>query len=74
MKRVIQKDKYITIYETKLTDEQEKNGVICLITQHTVTLPPHHMSIVPLTPINYTANMHTNILIEIEENPFFSIE
>ena len=34
----------------------------------------HHISIVPLTTINYPNKMHTDILLGIEENPFFTIE
>ena len=64
----------MTMYKTKLTDKQETNGKIFVVTQHTVTLPPYHISIVPLMAINYAANMHTNTLIEIDDNPFFSIE
>ena len=41
-----------------------------VVTTHTVTLPPHHISIVPLTPINHTENIQTNTLPEMEANPF----
>ena len=39
-----------------------------------VTLPPHYISIVPLTPIKYKGNKQTNTLLEMEENHFFFIE
>ena len=37
-------------------------------------LKKHHISIIPLTPINHTCiiNLQTNTLLEIEENPFLS--
>ena len=57
-----------------LTDKQETNEKICVVTQHTVTLLPNYISIVPLKPIHYAANLHTKKLIEIKENHFFSIE
>ena len=50
------------------------NEKIHVVTKHTATLPPHHISIVPLSPINYTENIQTNTLLDMEENPFFLIE
>ena len=63
----------MTMYKTKLTDKQEINEKTHVVAKHTVTLPPHHMSIVPLTPINYTGNIQANTPPEVEENPFFLI-
>ena len=64
----------MTMCESKLTDKQEKNGKIHIEIKHTVTFMPYHISVVPLTPINYTESIQTNALTEIEWNPFFSIE
>ena len=48
------------MYKTKLTDEQGKNEKIHVVTKHTAVLPPHHISIVPLTQIYYTENIQTH--------------
>ena len=61
----------LNIHEPKLTNKQETNEKICVVMKSTVTLPPHHISIVPLTPINYPDKIHTNTLLDLEENPFF---
>ena len=41
-----------------------------------VTAPHYHISIIPLKPVNNTfvSNLQPNTLLEIEENPFLSIE
>ena len=39
------------MYETKLTDKQDMTEKIYVVTKHTVTLPPDHISVVPLPPI-----------------------
>ena len=49
----------MTMYETKLTDKQEINEKIHVVTKYTVTLPPHHISLVPLTLICYAGNIQT---------------
>ena len=64
----------MTIHDPKLTNKQKRNEKIHVVRKSTVTLPPHNISIVPLPSINYPDIMHTNILLEIKENPFFSIE
>ena len=64
----------MTIHEPKLTNEQETNEKICIVMKSMVTFPPHHISIAPLTPINYPDKIHTNTLLEMREIPFFSIE
>ena len=64
----------MTIHESKLTNKQEKGKKIHVITKSTVTLPPHHISIIPLTPTDYPHKIHTDTLLEMEENPFFTIE
>ena len=64
----------MTMYKTKVTDKNDMNEKICVVTKHTVTLTPNHSSISPLTPINYTGSIQTNTLLEMEENPFFLIE
>ena len=63
----------MTMYETKLADKQEINEKSYVVTKYTVTFPPHQISIVSLTPINYTENIQTNTLLEMEENPFFML-
>ena len=60
-----------------LTDEQ--NGTeqkICLITTTTVTIHPHHISLVLLKAINQAANTKfpSEALLEIKENPFLTIQ
>ena len=42
----------------------------------TVTIPPYHISIIPLKSIKHALNnnIKPNTLIEIEENPFLSIK
>ena len=45
-----------------------------IVTIHADTLPPHHTSIMPLTPKNYRSNIQTNTLLGMEANPFFLIE
>ena len=64
----------MAIHEPQLTIEQERDEKIHIVTKTTVTLPPHQITIVPLTPINYPDKIHAHTLLEIEENPFFSIE
>ena len=73
MKKGNSERQVMTIYETKLTDEQEANEKIHVVTKHTVTIPPYPISIMSLTPINHTKSIQTNTLTEIEGNPFFSI-
>ena len=62
------------IHESELTDKQVTGEKICIITKSTVTLPQHHISIVLLTSINYSNKIHTDTLLEMEDNPFFTIE
>ena len=64
----------MTIHEPKLTNKQETYEKICVITKSRVTLPPHHISIVPLMPVNHPGKIHTDTLLEMEENPFFTFE
>ena len=45
-----------------------------MVTKHTGALPPYHISIIPFIAIHHREIMPTNTLLEIEENPFFSIE
>ena len=67
-----------TIASLKIsTDEQnETEPKICLIITTTVTIPPHHISFVPLKVINQAINTRfpSEALLEIEENPFLTIE
>ena len=46
------------------------------MTNHTVTIPSYHNSVIPLKSIKHTvsSNMKPNTLIEIEENPLLSTE
>ena len=64
----------MAIHEPKLTTEQERGETISVVTKSTVTLPLHHIAIVSLTPIHYPDKIHTNTVLEIEDNPFFCIE
>ena len=74
MKKGNVKRQVMTMYEAKLGDKQHLKEKTHVVTTYTVTLPPHYISIVLLTPINYTRNMQTNTLLDIEANPFFLIE
>ena len=59
------------------TDEQnETDKKIPLIATATVTIPPHHLSLVSLKAINQVINTKftSKALLEIEENPFLTIE
>ena len=59
------------------TDEpNETDQKICLLTTNTVTIPPHHISLVPLKATNQTMNTKfpSEASLEIEENPFLTIE
>ena len=64
----------MTIHESKLTNKQETDEKNHIITKSTVTLSPHHISMVPLTLTNYSSKKHTDTLLEMEENTFFAIE
>ena len=63
-----------TIASLKMsTDEQNKTErKLHLIPTNTVTIPPHHVSLVPLKAINQTINtkIPSEALLEIKENPF----
>ena len=65
MKRCNTERQVMTMYENKLTDKQEINEKIHVVTMYTVTLQPYHISIVPLTPINYPGKIHADTLLEI---------
>ena len=59
------------------TDEHnETEQKLCLITTNTVTIPPQHISLVPLKANNQAINTKfpSEALLEIEENPFLTIE
>ena len=58
------------MYETKFADKQEINEKIDVVTKHSYFATPH-ISIEPLTPINYKENIQTNTLLDMEESPFF---
>ena len=58
-------------------DEQnETEQKICSITTNTVTIPPFYISLVPFKAINQVINIKfpSEPLLEIEENPFLTIE
>ena len=63
----------MSIHEPKLTIEQERDEKIYVVTKSIVTLPSHNITIVPIIPINYPDKICANILLEMEENTFFSI-
>ena len=62
------------IHKPKLANKQGTGERIHVITKSTLTLLPHHISIVLFTPVNYPGKIHTDTLLEMEENPFFAIE
>ena len=64
----------LNIYEPEHLDKQAIGEKIWVITKSTVTLPPLHMSIAPVTSINYPNKILTDILLEMKENLFFTIE
>ena len=49
MRMVTTERQVMTTYEPKSTNKQETDGKFHIIRKSTVTLPPHHFSIVPLT-------------------------
>ena len=51
--------------------QNETEQKLCLITTNTVTIPPYHISLVPLKTINQTKNakIQSEALLEIEEYP-----
>ena len=53
----------ITMYGTKVPDKQDIIEKTLVVTTHTVTLPPNHISMVPLTLIHYTGNIQSNTLL-----------
>ena len=57
-------------------NKMRQNQKIHLITTTTVTIPPLHISLVPLKAINQVINTEfpSEALLEIEENPFLTIE
>ena len=62
----------MTIDEPKLRDKQigEK---IQITTNSVVTLPQPYLNST-ISKINYTNEVHADILLEMEENPFLTIE
>ena len=66
----------IALLETPSCKPQEAGQKLHLMTNHTVTILPYHISIIPVKSINHalSSNIKSNTLIEIEENPFLSIE
>ena len=60
MKKGNTEKQVMTMNEIKLTDKQKGNEKICVVTKHTVTLPPYHCTIVPLTPVNDTESIQTH--------------
>ena len=60
----------ITIPQSELTDKQVIGRKIDIKTKSTITLPPHHISIVPLTSMNFPNKIQTNTLLEMEESPW----
>ena len=66
----------IAFLETSSDKPEEVGQKFHLMTNHTVTLPPYHISIVPLKSINHalSSNFKPNTLIDIEEKPFLCIK
>ena len=58
------------------TDEQNETEQKLHLTTNTVTVLPHHISIVPLMDINHAINTKfpSEALLKIEETPFLTIE
>ena len=50
----------MTMHEPKIMDKQVIGEKIYIITKSTVTLTPDHISIAPLTSINYSNKIHTD--------------
>ena len=61
---------------TSLAEEGAKSHRTCLVTNHTVTIPLYHISIILSKPVNCTfgIKLQPNTFLEIEANPFLSIE
>ena len=53
--------------ETPSGKSQEAGQKLCLMTNHTVNIPPYHISIIPLKSINHAlnSNIKPNTLIEM---------
>ena len=66
----------MTVCETAKGEKQEIDKRTHIVTSHTVTILPYHISIILLTPINhiYNINLQMNTLLEMEENFFLSIK
>ena len=66
----------MTLHETPLAEKQVIEKRIHVATGHTVTIPPYHIDVIPLKPVNHTCNidLKSNTLLEIEENPFLPVE
>ena len=66
----------IAFLETPSGKPQGTGQKLCLMTNHTVTKPLYHISIIPLKSINHVLNnnIKPSNLIEIENNPFLSIK
>ena len=76
MKKGNLKQQRIALLETPLAKKWLKDERTHLVTNHKATVLPYYISIIPLKPVNHTlgTNLWPNTLLEIEENPFLSIE
>ena len=76
MKMTEPDERTIAFLETPSDKPPETYKKLCLMTSHTVTIPPYHISIVPFKSVHHalSSNIKPNTLIEVEENPFLSIE
>ena len=65
----------MTLRETPLAEKQTIDERKQVVTNHTVTIPPYHISIIPFKPVNHTfgINLQTNTLLEIKRIPILSL-
>ena len=54
MKKSDSEQQVLTQIVTSVVEKQVKDEQICLVTNHTMTIPPYHISIMPLKPMNCT--------------------
>ena len=57
MKKGNSERQVMTMYETELTDKQERNERIHIETNYTVTISHYYISTVPLILINHTGSI-----------------
>ena len=63
----------VALLETLVADMWTRDERKCLVTNNTITIPPYHVSIILLKPVDHMV-LWPNTWIERDENPFPSIE